>query len=151
MTAAGYQRLEKEMYELRDQRPAIVSQIAEARAHGDLSENAEYHAAREKQGMVEARIKYLEGILSRAEQFEPEKMSGTTVKFGATVTLVDEETDDEVRYQIVGGDESDIKSGRLSVTAPMARALIGKSAGDRAEVVTPKGNRWYEILKIEWL
>ena len=151
ITAAGYQRLEQELHELKEQRPLIVAQIAEARAHGDLSENAEYHAAREKQGMVEARVKYLADVLSRAEQFTPATMSGATITFGATVTLADEATDEEVRYQIVGGDESDIKLGRLSVTAPMARALIGKSVGDRAEVVTPKGNRAYEILKIEWL
>ncbi len=151
MTAAGFLRLEQELHELKEQRPKIVEQIAEARAHGDLSENAEYHAAREKQGMVEARVKYLADILSRAEQFSPATMSGTSITFGVTVTLVDENTDEEVRYQIVGGDESDIKLGRLSVTAPLARALIGKSVGDRAEVETPKGKRAYEILKIEWI
>ncbi len=151
ITAAGFQRLEQELQDLKtNQRPAIIVQIAEARAHGDLSENAEYHAAREKQSFIEGRIKELEDKTSRAEIFEPSKMSGSTVKFGATVLLVDEESEDEVTYQIVGADESDISKGLVSVSAPIARALIGKAQGDRVEVTTPKGQRAYEVLEVLW-
>lgn len=151
ITAKGYAAMERELQDLKTvQRPAIIVQIAEARAHGDLSENAEYHAAREKQSFIEGRIQELEDKVSRAEIFEPEKMSGTKIMFGATVVLVDEETDEEVKYQIVGADESDIKQGLLSIAAPLARGLIGKSVGDRAEVHTPKGVKAYEILKVIW-
>jgi transcription elongation factor GreA len=129
-------------------RPAVVKAIAEAREHGDLSENAEYHAAREKQSFIEGRIQELEDKLSRAEVIDVAKLNGTAVKFGATVTLVDNDTEEKVTYQIVGEDEADIKAGRLSVTSPLARALIGKSLKDTAEVSTPKGGKSYEIVKV---
>ncbi|WP_378941694.1 transcription elongation factor GreA [Paracoccus sp. R86501] len=150
MTRKGCERLELEMGHLKSkERPAIIRAIAEAREHGDLSENAEYHAAREKQGFIEGRIKELEGILSRAEVFDPAKLSGS-VKFGATVELVNEDTDEERTYQIVGEAEADIESGRLNVRSPLARALIGKDEGDSVEVVTPGGQRAYEIIKIRY-
>ena len=151
MTVGGHARLETELQQLKADRPVIIAMIAEARAHGDLSENAEYHAAREKQGMAEARITDLEDKISRAEVIDPAKQSGASVKFGATVTIVDEETDEETRYQIVGQEEADAKAGRLSVSSPLSRALISKTEGDRAEVDTPKGKRGYEILKVEWV
>ncbi|WP_108501908.1 transcription elongation factor GreA [Paracoccus indicus] len=150
MTRKGCERLESEMGHLKSkERPAIIRAIAEAREHGDLSENAEYHAAREKQGFIEGRIKEIEGILSRAEVFDPAKLSGS-IKFGATVELVDEDTDEERTYQIVGEAEADIENGRLNVRSPLARALIGKDEGDSVEVVTPGGQRSYEILKIRY-
>lgn len=149
MTLPGYQRLEEELKHLRAvERPAIIKAIAEAREHGDLSENAEYHAAREKQSFIEGRILDLEDKVGRAEVIDVSKLSGDTVMFGATVTLVDEETDEEAAYQIVGEEEADIKKGFLSVTAPLARALIGKKKGQSVEVGTPKGVKTYEILKI---
>ena len=150
MTRKGCERLEGELGHLKSkERPAIIRAIAEAREHGDLSENAEYHAAREKQGFIEGRIKEIEGILSRAEVFDPAKLSGS-IKFGATVELVDEDTDEERTYQIVGEAEADIENGRLNVRSPLARALIGKDEGDSVEVVTPGGQRSYEILKIRY-
>ncbi|OJH45523.1 MULTISPECIES: transcription elongation factor GreA [Paracoccus] len=150
MTRKGCERLELEMGHLKSkERPAIIRAIAEAREHGDLSENAEYHAAREKQGFIEGRIKELEGILSRAEVFDPAKLSGS-IKFGATVDLVDEDTDEERTYQIVGEAEADIENGRLNVRSPLARALIGKDEGDSVEVVTPGGQRSYEIIAIRY-
>ncbi|MEO1911935.1 MAG: transcription elongation factor GreA [Paracoccus sp. (in: a-proteobacteria)] len=150
MTRKGCERLELEMGHLKSkERPAIIRAIAEAREHGDLSENAEYHAAREKQGFIEGRIKELEGILSRAEVFDPAKLSGS-IKFGATVELVDEDTDEERTYQIVGEAEADIENGRLNVRSPLARALIGKDEGDSVEVVTPGGQRSYEIIAIRY-
>ena len=150
MTRKGCERLELEMGHLKSkERPAIIRAIAEAREHGDLSENAEYHAAREKQGFIEGRIKELEGILSRAEVFAPAKLSGS-IKFGATVELVDEDTDEERTYQIVGEAEADIENGRLNVRSPLARALIGKDEGDSVEVVTPGGQRSYEIIAIRY-
>ena len=150
MTRKGCERLELEMGHLKSkERPAIIRAIAEAREHGDLSENAEYHAAREKQGFIEGRIKELEGILSRAEVFDPAKLSGS-IKFGATVELVDEDTDEERTYQIVGEAEADIENGRLNVRSPLARALIGKDEGDSVEVVTPGGQRSYEIVAIRY-
>lgn len=152
MTDKGFKALEAELQNLKGvERHAVIEQIAEARAHGDLSENAEYHAAREKQSFIEGRIGELEDKISRADIIVPAKMSGNTVKFGATVLLVDEDTDEEVKYQIVGADESDLKLGLISISAPIARALIGKSVGDRAEVATPKGTRGYEILKVMWI
>ncbi|MFV0386477.1 transcription elongation factor GreA [Paracoccus sp. (in: a-proteobacteria)] len=151
MTRSGFDRLEKELTELKSkERPAIIRQIAEAREHGDLSENAEYHAAREKQGFIEGRIKELEAILSRAEVIDPAKLSGA-VKFGATVQLVDEDTDEERTYQIVGEAEADIESGRLNLRSPLARALIGKEEGDSVEVKTPGGLRSYEILAVNYV
>jgi transcription elongation factor GreA len=150
MTRKGCERLELEMGHLKSkERPAIIRAIAEAREHGDLSENAEYHAAREKQGFVEGRIKELEGILSRAEVFDPTKLSGS-IKFGATVELIDEDTEEKRTYQIVGEAEADIENARLNIRSPLARALIGKDEGDSVEVVTPGGQRSYEIIAIRY-
>ncbi len=149
MTLSGYDRLEEELRHLRGtERPAIIKAIAEAREHGDLSENAEYHAARERQSFVEGRIQELEDKIGRAEVIDVSKLNGKAVKFGATVTLVDDDTEEEVRYQIVGEDEADIKAGLLSVTSPLARALIGKQVNDNIEVSTPKGSKSYEIVKV---
>jgi len=150
MTRSGFAALERELGDLKSkERPAIIRQIAEAREHGDLSENAEYHAAREKQGFIEGRIKELESILSRAEQIDTSKLSGS-VKFGAIVNLVDEDTDEERTYQIVGEAEADIERGLLNIRSPLARALIGKDVGDSVEVTTPGGQRSYEILAIRY-
>ncbi|WP_334147514.1 transcription elongation factor GreA [Hyphomicrobium sp.] len=151
MTTEGFKRLEAELQRLKaEERPRIIQAIAEARSHGDLSENAEYHAAKEAQGLNEARVAELEDKIGRAEIVDTSKLSGTTIKFGATVTLVDEDTDEKVTYKIVGDLEADVKSGKISISSPIARALIGKSKGDSAEVTTPKGARSYEVLKIEW-
>ncbi len=151
MTSTGFQSLEAELQRLKsEERPRIIQAISEARAHGDLSENAEYHSAKEAQGLNEARVAELEDKLSRAEVIEPAKLSGDTIKFGATVRLVDEDTEDEVTYQIVGEDESSVKDGKISIQSPIARALIGKSIGDIVEVTTPKGAKSYEVLKIAW-
>lgn len=150
ITPAGLKMLEDELRTLHStERPAIIKAIAEAREHGDLSENAEYHAAREKQGFIEGRISELESIISRAEVIDPAKMSGA-IKFGATVGLVDEDTDEERTYQIVGEAEADLEKGLLNIRSPLARALIGKEEGDSVEVVTPGGRRGYEILSIEY-
>ncbi|MGB5093728.1 MAG: transcription elongation factor GreA [Parvibaculum sp.] len=152
MTSAGHKALEEEIRFLKSvERPRIIKAIAEARAHGDLSENAEYHAAKEQQGLNESRVLELEDKVSRAEIIDVSKLSGSTVKFGATVSLADEDTDEEVKYQIVGELEADVKQGRVSVTSPIARALIGKSVGDSVEVTTPGGGKSYEILKIEFV
>jgi transcription elongation factor GreA len=151
MTVEGFRTLETELQRLKsEERPRIIQAIAEARAHGDLSENAEYHAAKEQQGLNEARVADLEDRLGRADVIDTSKLSGSTVKFGATVTLVDEDTDDKVKYKIVGDYEASVKDGKISISSPIARALIGKSKGDTAEVTTPKGARSYEILKVEW-
>ena len=150
MTRSGCAALERELGELKSkERPAIIRQIAEAREHGDLSENAEYHAAREKQGFIEGRIKELESILSRAEVIDTSKLTGS-VKFGAIVHLVDEDTDEKRTYQIVGEAEANIESGLLNVRSPLARALIGKDVGDSVEVATPGGQRSYEFLAIRF-
>jgi transcription elongation factor GreA len=151
MTAPGLQRLEEELRMLKSQeRPAIIRAIAEARAHGDLSENAEYHAARERQSFIEGRIAELEEITSSAEVIDPASLSGSHVKFGAHVKLVDEETDKEATYQIVGVHEADIKAARLSISSPLAKALIGKKVGDTISVPAPGGDRSYEILDIRF-
>jgi len=151
MTMPGYQRLEEELKHLRTaERPAIIKAIAEAREHGDLSENAEYHAARERQSFVEGRIQDLEDKIGRAEVIDVSKLSGSTVMFGATVKLIDEDTEEEVTYQLVGDEESDIKKGFLSISSPLARALIGKEKGERVEVDTPKGTKAYEIMTISF-
>ncbi|MBT2130297.1 transcription elongation factor GreA [Aliiroseovarius lamellibrachiae] len=151
LTRAGHTALSEELKTLKSiERPAIIEAIAVARELGDLKENAEYHSAREKQGFIEGRIKELEGVLSLAEVIDPRNMSGT-VKFSATVTLVDEDTDEEKTYQIVGEPESDLESGKLNIKSPLARALIGKEEGDSVEVRTPGGERAYEILKIEFI
>jgi len=149
MTAAGFDRLQEELKRLKSvDRPAIIRAIAEARDHGDLSENAEYHAARERQGFIEGRVLELEDKIARAEIIDVSKLSGKVVKFGATVTLEDEETEEKVVYQIVGEDEADIAQRRLSVTSPLARALIGKTIGESVEVSTPRGARSYEVVKV---
>ena len=151
MTNEGFVTLEAELQRLKSvERPRIIAAISEARAHGDLSENAEYHAAKEQQGLNEARVSEIEDKLSRAEVIDPAKLSGTSVKFGATVSLTDEDTGDKVKYKIVGETESNVREGKISIGSPIARALIGKSKGDSVEVTTPKGARSYEILKIEW-
>lgn len=151
MTVEGYQALEIELHRLKaEERPRIIQAIAEARAHGDLSENAEYHAAKEAQGMNEARVAEIEDKIGRAEVVDPSKLSGATIKFGATVTLVDEDTDEKVKYKIVGDSEASVRDGKISISSPIARALIGKAKGESAEVTTPKGARSYEVLKVEW-
>ncbi len=150
LTRAGQQMLDAELRKLKsEERPAIIRAIAEAREHGDLSENAEYHSAREKQSFIEGRIKELESVLARADVIDPTKFSGS-VKFGATVTIVDEDTEEERTYQIVGESEADIEKGLLNVKSPLARALIGKDEGDTVDVRSPGGVRSYEILSIEF-
>jgi transcription elongation factor GreA len=151
MTRRGFDALDAELKQLKTvDRPAIIRDIAEAREHGDLSENAEYHAAREKQGFIEGRIKELEGVLSLADVIDPSKFSGS-VKFGATITVVDADTDEEKTYQIVGEVEADIENGLLNLRSPLARALIGKEEGDTVDVKTPGGTRSYEILSIRYI
>ena len=152
MTARGFKALEDEVNHLKTvERPSIIRMIAEARAHGDLSENAEYHAAKERQAFVEGRVMELEDKIGRADVIDVSKLSGTTVKFGATVTLVDEDTDAEMKFQIVGDMESDAKKGRISISSPIARALIGKTKGDSVEVAAPGGAKSYEILKVAFV
>ncbi|MBD3666441.1 MAG: transcription elongation factor GreA [Kangiella sp.] len=151
MTSGGHAVLEAELKRLKnEERPRIIQAISEARAHGDLSENAEYHAAKEAQGHNEARIHELEDKLARADVIDVSKLSGDTVKFGATVTVVDEDTDKEHNYQIVGDDEADVSLGKISVSSPIARSLIGKEVGDSVEVNTPGGGKSYDILKIAY-
>ncbi|MFN3144521.1 MAG: transcription elongation factor GreA [Paracoccaceae bacterium] len=151
LTRAGHSALNAELKRLKSvERPEIIRAIAEAREHGDLSENAEYHSAREKQSFIEGRIKEVEGILSLAEVVDPARLSGA-VKFGATVTLVDEDTDEEKTYQIVGEPEADIEAGKLNIKSPLARALIGKEEGDSVEVRTPGGEKAYEIVTIAYI
>jgi len=150
MTRAGHNALEVELKRLKSvERPAIIAAIAEAREHGDLSENAAYHSAREKHSFIEGRVKELEGILGLAEVIDPSKLSGS-IKFGAKVTLVDEDTDEEKTWQIVGEHEANIEKGLLNIKSPIARALIGKDEGDSVEVRTPGGDRGYEVLKISY-
>ena len=151
LTRAGHTALNAELKKLKsEERPAVIKAIAEAREHGDLSENAEYHAAREKQSFIEGRVKELEGILGLADVIDPASLSGS-IKFGATVQIVDEDTDEEKTYQIVGEPEADIENGKLNLKSPLARALIGKDEGDSIEVRTPGGEKSYEILKIDYL
>ncbi len=152
MTIAGFEALEKELQRRKSvERPRIIQAIAEAREHGDLSENAEYHAAKEQQGLNEAKVAEIEDMLSRSDVIDVSKLSGKNVKFGATVDLVDEDTEEEVCYQIVGENEADVKLGKISITSPIARALIGKEPGDSVEVVTPGGGKVYEILKVQFI
>jgi transcription elongation factor GreA len=151
MTIEGFKKLEAELHRLKvEERPRIIQQISEARDHGDLAENAEYHAAKDAQGLNEAKVAELEDKISRAEVIDPAKLSGSTVKFGATVTLEDEDSGDKVKYKIVGEHEANVREGKISINSPIARALIGKSKGDSAEVTTPRGARSYQILKIEY-
>ncbi|EPX84200.1 transcription elongation factor GreA [Rubellimicrobium thermophilum DSM 16684] len=150
LTRQGYEKLEEELKRLKSvDRPEIIAAIAEARAHGDLSENAEYHSAKEKQSFIEGRIKELEGVLSLAEVIDPAKLSGP-IKFGATVTLVDEDSEEERTYQIVGEYEADIEGGTLNIRSPLARALIGKGVGDSVEVRTPGGEKSYEVIAVRY-
>ena len=152
MTAPGLQRLEDELRNLKSvERPAVIRAIAEARLHGDLSENAEYHAARDRQSFIEGRIQELEEVISAAEVIDPSSLSGENVKFGAHVRLVDEETERESTYQIVGVYEADIKHQRLSISSPLAKALIGKKTGDTISVPAPAGDRTYEILGVKFI
>jgi transcription elongation factor GreA len=151
MTAAGYAALEAELkYCQQVERPRIIQQITDARTHGDLSENAEYHAAKEAQSHNEGRIAELEDKLARAEVIDVSKLSGDTIKFGATVTLVDEDTEEKKVWQIVGEPEADAKEGRISISSPLARALVGKKKGAQVEVVTPGGAKAFEVVKVEW-
>jgi transcription elongation factor GreA len=151
MTVEGFKKLESELHRLKaEERPRIIQQIADAREHGDLSENAEYHAAKDAQGLNEAKVAEIEDKIGRADVIDTSKLSGSTVKFGATVSLEDEDSGDKVKYRIVGEHEANVREGRISINSPIARALIGKSKGDSAEVTTPKGTRSYEILKIEY-
>ena len=152
MTVAGYQTLDEELKRLKTvERPAVIAAIAEARSHGDLSENAEYHAAKERQGWIEGQIAEIEDKIARVQVIDVSKLSGKQVKFGATVSVVDEDTEEEARYQIVGDHEADVKSGRISLSSPLSRAMIGKEVGEVVEVNTPGGVKAYEILKVEWL
>jgi transcription elongation factor GreA len=151
MTGNGFSQLAEELKQLKTvERPAIIRAIAEAREHGDLSENAEYHAAKERQGFIEGRVKDLEDKISRAQVVDFSQFSGDQIKFGATVELADEETDEETTFQLVGAEESDVDSGLLSITSPLARALIGKSTGDSVDVVTPRGGKSYEIISVTY-
>jgi len=151
VTKQGYERLSSELKNLKSvQRPTVIEAIAVAREHGDLKENAEYHAAREQQSFIEGRIMELEAVVSKAQIIDPSTLNGKTIKFGATVTLVDEETDEEVTYQIVGDYEANSEQGRISLSAPLARGLIGKSEGDSVAIRTPKGQKSYEVLKVTY-
>lgn len=152
MTASGFATLKEELrWRQQEERPRIIEAISEARSHGDLSENAEYHAAKESQSHNEGRCNELEDLIARAEVIDVSKLSGATVKFGATVDLVDEDTEEKKRYQIVGDQEADVKSGRISISSPIARALIGKEVGDAIEVNAPGGARGYEIVKVQYV
>jgi transcription elongation factor GreA len=151
MTPEGLARLEDELRKLKnDERPAVIRAIAEAREHGDLSENAEYHAARERQGFIEGRVAELEDIISRAEVIDASQLSGDVIRFGATVMLADLDTDEESNYRVVGSHEADIAKGLISVTSPLGRALIGKTLGDTVEVTTPRGSKAYEVVKVSY-
>ena len=151
MTSRSFEQLEEELRRIKTvDRPEVIRAIGDAREHGDISENAEYHAAKERQGYIEARVRELEDKISRADVIDISKLSGDAVKFGATVAVADEETDEETTYQIVGSDEADIKEGLLSVTSPLGRALIGKTTGDSVDVHTPRGLKSYEILSVSF-
>ena len=152
MTGEGYQALDDELKRLNTtERPAVIGAIAEARLHGDLSENAEYHAAKDRQGWIEGQIAEIEDKMARAQVIDVSKLSGSQIKFGATVSVIDEDTEEAARYQIVGEHEADVKRGRVSITSPIARAIIGKESGDVVEVNTPGGVKAYEITKVEWV
>lgn len=151
MTAEGHRALDDEFRHLKSvERPAVIQAISEAREHGDLSENAEYHAAKDRQGWIEGRLSEIEDKLARAQVIDTSKMSGDQVKFGATVTIVDEDTEAESTYKIVGDDEADVRSGKISLSSPIARAMINKEPGDVVEVTAPGGTKSYEILKVVW-
>ncbi|WP_339743267.1 transcription elongation factor GreA [uncultured Maricaulis sp.] len=151
MTVAGQKALDDELRRLKsEERPAVIAAISEAREHGDLSENAEYHAAKERQGYIEGRVQELEDKLARAQVIDVTKMSGSSVKFGATVTVLDEDTEEQATYQIVGEDEADVHGGKISISSPIARSMINKEVGDVAEVNAPGGLKSYEIMKVDW-
>ncbi len=151
MTLEGLKSLEEELQRLKAvERPRIIAAISEARAHGDLSENAEYHAAKEQQGLNEARVAEVEDKINRAEVIDTSKLSGDTIKFGATVTLADEDSGDKVTYTIVGDTEANLRDRKISISSPIGRALIGKSKGESVDVTTPKGTRTFEVLKVSW-
>lgn len=150
LTPAGHARLQEELHRLKAERPRVIQAIAEARAHGDLSENAEYHAAKERQGLLEAQIARLESLLSRAEVIDPRRFHDTRVRFGATVTLYDEGREEEVTYMLVGEPESDVNEGRLSIASPLGRALVGREEGDDVEFRAPGGIRRFSIVKVEY-
>jgi transcription elongation factor GreA len=152
MTGGGFESLKEELrWRQQEERPRIIEAISEARSHGDLSENAEYHAAKEQQSLNEGRVSELEDLVARAEVIDVSKLSGSTIKFGATVVLVDEDTEEKKTYQIVGDQEADVKAGRISISSPIARALIGKGVGDAIEVNAPGGARGYEIVKVQFV
>ena len=152
MTAEGYRALDDDLKRLKTvERPAVVAAIGEARLHGDLSENAEYHAAKDRQGWIEGQIAEIEDKMARAQVIDVSKLSGKQIKFGATVSVSDEDTEESARYQIVGEHEANVKQGRVSITSPIARAMIGKESGDTVEVNTPGGVKAYEITKVEWV
>jgi transcription elongation factor GreA len=152
MTAEGYEALDAELKRLKTvERPSIIAAIAEARGHGDLSENAEYHAAKERQSFVEGRVAELEDKIARSQIIDVSKLSGKQVKFGATVQLLDEDSGDKSKYKIVGEDEADVKEGKISISSPIARAMIGKEEGDVVEVMAPGGAKSYEIVKVKYL
>jgi len=152
MTAEGYQALDEELKRLKTiERPAVIAAIGEARAHGDLSENAEYHAAKDRQGWIEGQIAEIEDKMARAQVIDVSKLSGKQVKFGATVSVIDEDTEEKARYQIVGEHEANVKAGKVSITSPIARAMIGKESGETVEVNTPNGVKAYEIVAVEWV
>jgi len=152
MTGEGYTALDDELKRLKTrERPSVIAAISEARLHGDLSENAEYHAAKDRQGWIEGRIAEIEDKIARAQIIDVTRLSGKQVKFGATVSVVDEDTEESARYQIVGEHEADVKSGKISLSSPLSRAMIGKEVGDVVEVNTPGGVKAYEIVKLEWV
>jgi transcription elongation factor GreA len=152
MTAEGYQALDAELKRLKSvERPSVIQAISEARTHGDLSENAEYHAAKERQAFIESRVAEIEDKIARAQVIDVSKLGGKQVKFGATVTLLDEDSGGKSKYKIVGEDESDVRAGKISITSPIARALIGKQEGDVVEVMAPGGAKSYEIIKVKYL
>ena len=152
MTAAGYAALESELRTLKgEDRPAVIKAIAEAREHGDLSENAEYHAARERQSFIEGRIAELEGVIGAAEVIDPATIGGDTIRFGATVVVYDEDADKDITYQIVGSHEADIAGGKLPITSPLARGLIGKTVGDVLEISAPGGDKTYEVVDVKFV
>lgn len=152
MTAQGYRALDEDLKRLKTiERPAVTVAIGEARLHGDLKENAEYHAAKDRQGWIEGQIVQIGDMIARAQVIDVSKLSGTQIKFGATVSLTDQDTDEQTRYQIVGEHEADVKQGRISITSPIARAMIGKASGDVVEVKSPGGLKAYEIMTVEWI
>lgn len=151
MTAEGYAALESELKRLKtEERPTVIAAISEARQHGDLSENAEYHAAKERQSFIEGRLAELEDKIARAQVIDPTKLSGSSIKFGATVQVQDEDSGTKAKYKIVGEDEADVRAGKISISSPIARALIGKEEGDIVEVMAPGGPKSYEILKVKF-